>query len=92
MFFSRKIILNENSNREFFFLFNDNNYLQSNLDVNIPYVSLWVLMVVILIQMLLSSNNRLDSILDIGINLLVSAGVLWSWVFVNNPTLILLAE
>ena len=75
-----------------FFLFNDNNYLQSNLDVNIPYVSLWVLMVVILIQMLLSSNNRLDSILDIGINLLVSAGVLWSWVFVNNPTHILLAE
>jgi len=75
-----------------FFLFYDNHFLQSNLGVNIPYASLWVLIVVVLIQMLFPSNNRLDSIFDIGINLLVSAGVLWLWVIVNYPTLVLLAE
>lgn len=75
-----------------YILLDDNHYLQSNTNVNIPYFSLWILVGIVLIQMLLPSSKRLDPIFDIGINLLISAGVILTWAIVNLPTSILLSQ
>lgn len=75
-----------------FYLFLDNHYLQTNLGVNIQYLPLMILIGIMVLQMIWPNNDRLDLFYDIGINLLISAGVLLTWTAVNYQTLLLLSD
>lgn len=69
-----------------YYLFTGNRFIVSQTGVDIPYLVLWSLVGVLFIQMLLP-GRKLHLLYDIGINLLVSAGIPLLWIYVNIPLL-----
>ena len=64
----------------------NNNFIVSQTGIDLPYLVLWSLVGIIFIQMLLP-GRKLNLLYDIGINLLVSAGITLFWIYVNTPLL-----
>jgi len=69
-----------------YYVFGGNSFIVSQSGVDLPYLVLWSLVGVIFIQMLLP-GRKLNLLYDIGINLLVSAGLPLLWIYVNTPLL-----
>lgn len=68
-----------------------NQYLHSHFELNIPYILLWILVGIVLVQLIFLSS-RLHLVFDIGFNLLINAGILWLWNVLLFPTFVVLME
>ena len=66
--------------------------LQSEFNIPLLYSILWILIGVVLIQMFYSGSSQRDLFYDLGVNLLVSAGILWIWKLVIDEATSLIAE